>query len=930
VGWFYLWSAFQPGNSWVISQAVPDGYYPLETAGFRSGHLYAAIDPHPALLALPDPYDPVANAPYRVHDMSLYKRHYYLYYGVTPVVILFWPVAALTGRFLTEPFAVALFCSAAIWVGMGLLLAIRRRHFPGAPFLVLVAAWVCLAWATPLNLLVEGPQFYQVPISCAIFLQALMMAAVYRALHSPTRQLLWMSVAGLLLGLSIGARPNYLASSVTLLIPVVFLAWSREKEKSERKKSLVRTLLWTFIPTAICGLGLACYNWSRFGSIAELGVSYQLAGARNSDANPFSLGSLPAHVRDYLFNPGHWDSYFPFFYAPASQPYGLVRYVPWSLFAIAAFLPSFRGERGERSKRVAVAATLACAFLANLCFLACFVVTAARYPGDFANAELILAGIGALALAHRLSGTGRGWLAGLSLSAVAAASLFFSMAVFAGWFPRKEVFLGVARLANWPAFAWQRAHGAAFGGLRMELRLPDHPPSLAEPLFETGRQEDQRDWLEIDYLPGNRARLSFFHAGAGAFPSKDFAIPADRKIVVEARCGSVMPPFGHPVFSGWSLDDFNNVKRDCRMTVNGNEVLRVSIDCYDSSPANLTLGSLAWFTGGMQQTFSGSILGVAHLPLVKPPKIAPLFTKALPVELSLYLPSVTQAGADPLIVTGSGKESDLLYCAYDGSGHVKFALDHYGAGGPISEWVPYNPLVPHTLTLWMGSMAGAGLRAHEGQAAPDRFVVLFDGRALLNVDQVFYPSTPDSAILGYNAYGSSDARGEFTGRIIGVRQVGESSLPSLVRSGSYGAIEMSVNFPYSLSGTQEPLVVTGVTGAGDFVYVRYVDPSHVMIGYDHWGVGGLVGNPIAVDYGQTHRIAISFASLYPQGSPLNDSKAVRVFVDGQPALVGKFASHPSPADRIKIGANPIGGSTCGPTFSGRILSVERFPEPRDH
>ena len=175
VGVFYLWTAEKPGDSWLMTSKDPEGYYPLETAGFRAGHLYAAIEPHPALLALKDPYDPVANAPYRVHDMSLYKGHYYLYFGVTPVLILFWPFAALTGRYLDEPVAVALFCSAAVWAGMGLLFALRRRHFPAAPFLFLVAGWVCLAWATPLTLLVEGPQFYQVPISCAIFLQALML-----------------------------------------------------------------------------------------------------------------------------------------------------------------------------------------------------------------------------------------------------------------------------------------------------------------------------------------------------------------------------------------------------------------------------------------------------------------------------------------------------------------------------------------------------------------------------------------------------------------------------------------------------------------------------------------------------------------------------------------------------------------------------------
>src|SRR5580692_7306939 len=130
-GGFYFWSTIQPAEQWAFREA--DGYYNLLTAGFRSGHLYAAIQPAPELLALPDPYDPVANAPYRVHDMTLFKGHYYLYYGVTPALILFWPVVALTGQYLSEPFAVALFCSGAVAAGMALLLGIRRRHFPEAP-----------------------------------------------------------------------------------------------------------------------------------------------------------------------------------------------------------------------------------------------------------------------------------------------------------------------------------------------------------------------------------------------------------------------------------------------------------------------------------------------------------------------------------------------------------------------------------------------------------------------------------------------------------------------------------------------------------------------------------------------------------------------------------------------------------------------------
>jgi len=62
-GWLYYWSALLYPN--MAFSPGPNGYYGLLTAGFREGHLYAAIEPNPALLALKDPYDPVANAPYR-------------------------------------------------------------------------------------------------------------------------------------------------------------------------------------------------------------------------------------------------------------------------------------------------------------------------------------------------------------------------------------------------------------------------------------------------------------------------------------------------------------------------------------------------------------------------------------------------------------------------------------------------------------------------------------------------------------------------------------------------------------------------------------------------------------------------------------------------------------------------------------------------
>jgi len=79
-----------------------DNYYNLLVEGFRAGQLSLKKEVPPALAQLADPYDPSAYASYgpEAGDMSYYKGKLYLYFGVTPAVLLFWPYVALSGQYL--------------------------------------------------------------------------------------------------------------------------------------------------------------------------------------------------------------------------------------------------------------------------------------------------------------------------------------------------------------------------------------------------------------------------------------------------------------------------------------------------------------------------------------------------------------------------------------------------------------------------------------------------------------------------------------------------------------------------------------------------------------------------------------------------------------------------------------------------------------
>src|SRR5436305_2797670 len=86
VGVFYVWTVRSNGEPWKFGRPQKD-YYNLLIDGFLSGQLALKVEVPPALLQLADPYDPRTRPPgLALHDASLYRGRYYLYFGAAPVV----------------------------------------------------------------------------------------------------------------------------------------------------------------------------------------------------------------------------------------------------------------------------------------------------------------------------------------------------------------------------------------------------------------------------------------------------------------------------------------------------------------------------------------------------------------------------------------------------------------------------------------------------------------------------------------------------------------------------------------------------------------------------------------------------------------------------------------------------------------------------
>jgi tetratricopeptide (TPR) repeat protein len=410
------------GVSESLSLNAADTYYNLLVQGFRAGQLSLKKEVPPGLGQLADPYDPVANAAYRsasygTYDLSYYKGRFYLCFGITPALILYWPFVALTGHYLFHRQAVAIFCAVGFLASVGLLRGLWHRYFAEVGVGVVATCALALGLATGVPVLLARCDVYEVAMSCGYMLTMLALGAIGCALHEPgqNRRCRWLATASLAYGLALGARPSLLFGAVILLLPVV-QAW-RERQQ-----------IWALLvaatgPILLIGSGLMLYNALRFDNPLEFGQRYQLNVDRQYMAQHFSLGYLWFNFRVYFLEPVRWSGRFPFVHGivvpplppghgGVERPFGVLANVPLVWLALAVPL-AWRG-RSVEARSILCGFLAAVALLSGICALTIglFFATCFRYEVEFLPELVVLAVVGILGLERTLAPTSESGLVG--------------------------------------------------------------------------------------------------------------------------------------------------------------------------------------------------------------------------------------------------------------------------------------------------------------------------------------------------------------------------------------------------------------------------------------------------------------------------------------------------------------------------------------
>jgi Flp pilus assembly protein TadD len=410
---FFAWSA-RSGFLEAQATGANNTYYNLLVQGFRAGQLNLKAELPTGFTGLPDPYDPHTNQRYRyhdgnpLHDLSYYHGKLYLYFGVTPALVLFWPYAALTGHYLLHKDAVVIFCTVGFLASFGLLCAVWRHYFSEIGLAVVAAGTLALGLATFLPVILPRCDVYEVAISCGYALTMLALLALWGAFQRPHRRGRWLAAASLAYGLAIGARPSLLFGAVILLFPVA-QAWRA------RQQVWVAFLAATG-PILFIGLGLMLYNTLRFGNPLEFGLRYELSAYGEATQQHFSPRYLWFNFRVFFLEPAQWSGHFPFVHdiavpsAPTGyivsveHPFGVLTNIPIVWLALAG--PLVWRSRLPEARSILCWFLAAAALFFGLCALTLCLHNSAciRYQGDFVPALMLLAVVGIFGLERALAG----------------------------------------------------------------------------------------------------------------------------------------------------------------------------------------------------------------------------------------------------------------------------------------------------------------------------------------------------------------------------------------------------------------------------------------------------------------------------------------------------------------------------------------------
>lgn len=310
------WDGVSLVNTYEVGGDNAQQYAELAKA-MAKGQLYLDEEPPQWLQDMEDPYDKgardeaqkVTGEPY-LFDVAYHDGHYYVYFGVVPVLLFYLPFYLVAGANFPTAIGVLIACVAFVLGCSALLDRFARYHFKRVSLGLYLLLQIPLVFCCGVLYLLKFPTFYSLPImlGLAFSVWGLYFWMKGRASGSPCK---WYLAGSLCMALVAGCRPQLLAFSL-LAFPLFWRLFITKRHLFTPKGA--REFACLVAPYLVVAAGLMWYNWARFGSPTNFGANYNLT-VNDMTKRGFSVGRLAPAFFTYFLQPPSATGVFPFIQA---------------------------------------------------------------------------------------------------------------------------------------------------------------------------------------------------------------------------------------------------------------------------------------------------------------------------------------------------------------------------------------------------------------------------------------------------------------------------------------------------------------------------------------------------------------------------------------------------------------------------------------
>lgn len=314
-------------SSYVSPRWSHHTQYQKLAVAFSEGHLYLDDEVPEALTEMENPYDTdlrdevmAENHQTYFWDAAYYNGHYYVYFGVVPVLCFYLPYYLLTHNALPNVIAVLLSGWLCIIAIFWMISRLCRRFFHEISLGFYLLLSLLVTCGSYLFLIFFQPSFYTLPILMGLsFTFAGLGCWLHAAtlLHEEQSARRSLFLGSLCMALVAGCRPQLLLGS--------FFAFSLFGHylkgllsPAERFPKFGSHLVAIIFPFVVVALSLFWYNAARFESPFDFGANYNLT-TNDMTHRGFVWERLPLGIWRYLFQPANITNSFPFLTTTASE-----------------------------------------------------------------------------------------------------------------------------------------------------------------------------------------------------------------------------------------------------------------------------------------------------------------------------------------------------------------------------------------------------------------------------------------------------------------------------------------------------------------------------------------------------------------------------------------------------------------------------------